>query len=245
MSGRTSGKPSKVTIATAIHRDLGRRGLEVVDTAEALFEVQDYEDFVAVQSEAALRNLASRLPTTAKITRSRFAATRGGVRALKHDIQERLRRPASRSSRRASAISPTRRRSRRRCCSARRRRRWSQRGPDRRGRGGDGRAGARALAKDKIVELDYDRRAAMVSNLLSSCAAIATPSRWSTRGRSINRPWSSRERARLLPATHRSRRARGDAQMGRRRAALGQRSDRVPAAPVAARCGTPAGRVSC
>ncbi len=34
----------------------------VVDTAEALFEVDDYENYVHVQSEAALRNLATRYP---------------------------------------------------------------------------------------------------------------------------------------------------------------------------------------
>jgi len=33
---------------------------EVVDTAEAVFQVDDYEDFVSIQSEAALRNLATR-----------------------------------------------------------------------------------------------------------------------------------------------------------------------------------------
>ena len=32
---------------------------EVVDTAEAIFEVDDYEDFVKVQSESALRNMAT------------------------------------------------------------------------------------------------------------------------------------------------------------------------------------------
>lgn len=35
---------------------------KVVDTAEALFEVDDFEDFVKVQSEAALRNMATRYP---------------------------------------------------------------------------------------------------------------------------------------------------------------------------------------
>jgi regulator of protease activity HflC (stomatin/prohibitin superfamily) len=35
---------------------------QVVDTAEALFEVDDYENFVRVQSEAALRGLASGYP---------------------------------------------------------------------------------------------------------------------------------------------------------------------------------------
>ena len=35
---------------------------KVVDTAEAMFEVDDYEDFVTIQSEAALRNLATTHP---------------------------------------------------------------------------------------------------------------------------------------------------------------------------------------
>lgn len=35
---------------------------KVVDTAEAVFEVDDYEDYVQVQSEAALRSLATRYP---------------------------------------------------------------------------------------------------------------------------------------------------------------------------------------
>ena len=34
----------------------------VVDTAEACFRVDDYERFVAVQAESALRNLATRYP---------------------------------------------------------------------------------------------------------------------------------------------------------------------------------------
>lgn len=35
---------------------------QVVDTAEAMFEVDDFEDFVTIQSESALRGLASRYP---------------------------------------------------------------------------------------------------------------------------------------------------------------------------------------
>lgn len=35
---------------------------KVVDTAEAVFEVDDYENYVRVQTEAALRNLATRYP---------------------------------------------------------------------------------------------------------------------------------------------------------------------------------------
>ena len=35
---------------------------KVVDTAEACFEVDDYDNYVKVQSEAAVRNLATRYP---------------------------------------------------------------------------------------------------------------------------------------------------------------------------------------
>jgi regulator of protease activity HflC (stomatin/prohibitin superfamily) len=35
---------------------------QVVDTAEAAFEVDNFEEFVTIQSEAALRNLATRFP---------------------------------------------------------------------------------------------------------------------------------------------------------------------------------------
>lgn len=35
---------------------------QVVDTAEAVFEVDDYEDFVKIQAEAALRGMATRYP---------------------------------------------------------------------------------------------------------------------------------------------------------------------------------------
>ncbi len=35
---------------------------EVIDTAEAIFEVDDYEDYVSIQSEAALRNMATSYP---------------------------------------------------------------------------------------------------------------------------------------------------------------------------------------
>ena len=40
---------------------------KVADTAEALFEVDDYENFVHVQAEAALRNLATTHPYDAHV----------------------------------------------------------------------------------------------------------------------------------------------------------------------------------
>jgi regulator of protease activity HflC (stomatin/prohibitin superfamily) len=63
----------------------------VVDTAEALFEVDDYEDFVAVQSEAALRNLASRHPYDGHDDELSLRGNTPQVcDQLQHDIQERL-----------------------------------------------------------------------------------------------------------------------------------------------------------
>jgi hypothetical protein len=64
----------------------------VVDTAEALFHVDDYDDFVHVQSEAALRNLALSYPYDPHVEgevglRSHTAQV---AEHLKTEIQERL-----------------------------------------------------------------------------------------------------------------------------------------------------------
>jgi len=60
---RTAGRPSKVNDRDGNPIDISSVVVwKVVNTAEALFDVDDYEDFVAVQSEAALRNMASRHP---------------------------------------------------------------------------------------------------------------------------------------------------------------------------------------
>jgi len=64
----------------------------VVDTAEAVFEVDDFENYVKVQTESAIRNLASRYPYDShddeKVSlRGSTAAVAGD---LKHEIQERL-----------------------------------------------------------------------------------------------------------------------------------------------------------
>jgi regulator of protease activity HflC (stomatin/prohibitin superfamily) len=65
---------------------------KVVDTAEASFEVDNYENYVHVQSEAALRNLATRYPydshDDAQVSlRGNTAAV---ARDLKQEIQDRL-----------------------------------------------------------------------------------------------------------------------------------------------------------
>ena len=65
---------------------------KVVDTAEASFEVENYEHFVTVQSEAAVRNLATRYPYDAH--EDGEVSLRGSTdmiaKALKQEIQERL-----------------------------------------------------------------------------------------------------------------------------------------------------------
>jgi regulator of protease activity HflC (stomatin/prohibitin superfamily) len=65
----------------------------VVDTAEAAFEVDNYENFVHVQSESALRNLATQHPYDAHDDTTKLSL-RGNTAAvaeqLKAEIQERL-----------------------------------------------------------------------------------------------------------------------------------------------------------
>jgi len=64
----------------------------VVETAEACFEVDDYENYVHVQSEAALRNLATSYPYDAhdEAVMSLRGHTAAVADHLKREIQERL-----------------------------------------------------------------------------------------------------------------------------------------------------------
>jgi len=60
---RSAGHPAKVNDRDGNPVDISAVVVwRVVETAEALLEVDDYEDYVAIQSESALRNLASRHP---------------------------------------------------------------------------------------------------------------------------------------------------------------------------------------
>ena len=65
---------------------------KVVDTAEAVFEVDDFENYVHVQSEAALRNLATSYPYDAhdEHTVSLRGHTNAVADHLKREIQDRL-----------------------------------------------------------------------------------------------------------------------------------------------------------
>jgi len=166
---RSSGRPSKVNDRDGNPIDISAVVVwRVINTAEALFEVDDYEDFVAVQSEAALRNLASRHPYD---SHDDELSLRGNTPAisdqLQHDIQERLVKAGvevleARISH--LAYSPE-------IAAAMLQRQQAQAVVAARTKIVEGAVGMvqmalEHLAKDKIVELDEERRAAMVSNLL-------------------------------------------------------------------------------
>ena len=89
---RMPGNPSKVNDRDGNPIDISVVVVwRVANTAEALFEVDDYQDFVAVQSESALRTLASRHPYDSE---DHEVSLRGNTEAvsdeLRKDIQERL-----------------------------------------------------------------------------------------------------------------------------------------------------------
>jgi regulator of protease activity HflC (stomatin/prohibitin superfamily) len=64
----------------------------VVDTAEAVFEVDDYENYVKVQTESAVRNLATHYPYDAHVEGhlSLRGSTDEVAKRLKTEIQDRL-----------------------------------------------------------------------------------------------------------------------------------------------------------
>ncbi len=89
---RTASRPSKVNDRDGNPIEISAVVVwKVTDTAEALFEVDDYEHFVEVQSEAALRGLATRYPYDSK---DHEVSLRGSTEEicdkLRQDIQERL-----------------------------------------------------------------------------------------------------------------------------------------------------------
>jgi regulator of protease activity HflC (stomatin/prohibitin superfamily) len=88
----SSGKPSKVNDRDGNPIEMSAVVVwKVTNTAEAMFEVDDYEHYVAVQSEAALRNLATRYPYDSE---DHEVSLRGNTSEisdqLRADIDERL-----------------------------------------------------------------------------------------------------------------------------------------------------------
>lgn len=89
---QTAGKPSKVNDRDGNPIEISAVVVwKVTDTAEALFEVDDYEHFVAVQSEAALRSLATRYPYDSEDHEDSLRGSTDEIcDRLREDIQERL-----------------------------------------------------------------------------------------------------------------------------------------------------------
>lgn len=143
---------------------------QVVDTAEAVFEVDDYEDFVHIQSEAALRGLATRYPYDLGDDEA-GASLRGSAeevsKQLAADVQARLDTAGvqvieARISHLAYApeiASAMLQRQQAAAVLAARRKIVE-------GAVGMVESALEALERKQIVELDVERRAAMVSNLL-------------------------------------------------------------------------------
>ena len=142
---------------------------KVIDTAEACFEVDDYEHFVRVQSEAALRNLATRYPYDAhnEGQLSLRGSTAEIADQLKAEVQSRLTKAGVQVlEARIANLSYAQE-----IASAMLRRQQASAVVAARQKIVEGAVGMvemalTQLSKNKIVELDEERKAAMVSNLL-------------------------------------------------------------------------------
>jgi len=166
---RTAGRPSKVNDRDGNPIEISAVVVwRVVNTAEALFEVDDFEDFVAVQSEAALRNMASRHPYDSSDNEISLRGSTAEIcDQLQADIQERLDKAGvdiieARISH--LAYSPE-------IAAAMLQRQQAQAVVAARTKIVEGAVGMVEMALDDlskkhILELDDERRAAMVSNLL-------------------------------------------------------------------------------
>jgi len=166
---RTHGRPSKVNDRDGNPIEISAVVVwKVVNTAEALFEVDDYEDYLAVQSEAALRNLATRHPYDSEDHQmSLRSSTQEVSDQLRHDIKERLEKAGvdvieARISHLAYAPE---------IAAAMLQRQQAHAVVAARTKIVEGAVGMVQLAlnqlsSEKIVELDDEQRAVMVSNLL-------------------------------------------------------------------------------
>ncbi len=150
----------------------------VVDTAEALFEVDDYDEYVQVQSEAALRGLATNYPYDAheegQLSLSANAAEIS--EKLKSEIQERLNKAGvevieARISHLAYAPEIASAMLQRQQASAI----IAARQKIVEGAVSMVEMALHDLAKREVVELDEERKAQMVSNLLVVLCADRNP----------------------------------------------------------------------
>ncbi len=142
---------------------------KVVDSAEAVFEVEDYENYVSIQSEAAIRNLASSYPYEAEIETDVSLRSSGAeiTDLLRNEIQNRLHKAGvevieARISHLAYAPE---------IASAMLQRQQARAVVMARQQIVEGAVGMvetalQRLSEKQVVQLDEERKAAMVSNLL-------------------------------------------------------------------------------
>ncbi len=143
---------------------------KVFDTAEALFEVDDYEEFVQIQSESALRNLSTNYPYESHEDEQGIGLRSDPLeiaQALRTEIQDRLEQAGitvveARISHLAYAPEIANAMLRRQQASAI----IAARKQIVAGAVGMVDMALEQLAADNVVELDEERKAAMVSNLL-------------------------------------------------------------------------------
>jgi regulator of protease activity HflC (stomatin/prohibitin superfamily) len=142
---------------------------KVFDTAEALFEVDDYEEFVQIQSESALRNLSTTYPYEPHEGEGTALRSHPAViaQALRKEIQDRLEQAGvtvieARISHLAYASEIANAMLRRQQASAI----IAARTQIVAGAVGMVEMALEELKKKGVVELDEERKAAMVSNLL-------------------------------------------------------------------------------
>jgi regulator of protease activity HflC (stomatin/prohibitin superfamily) len=142
---------------------------KVFDTAEALFEVDDYEEFVQIQSESALRNLSTTYPYEPHEGEGTALRSHPGeiAQALRKEIQDRLETAGvtvieARISHLAYASEIANAMLRRQQASAI----IAARTQIVAGAVGMVEMALAELKKNNVVELDEERKAAMVSNLL-------------------------------------------------------------------------------
>lgn len=175
---RSSGRPSKVNDRDGNPIEISAVVVwRVVDTAEAMFQVDDFKDFVAVQSEAALRSLASRHPYDGTGDEPSLRGNTVEIcDQLQSDIQDRLDKAGvevieARISHLAYAQE---------IAAAMLQRQQAQAIVAARMQIVEGAVGMVELALEQLtakhlIELDDERRAAMVSNLLVVLCGNSSP----------------------------------------------------------------------
>lgn len=143
----------------------------VVDTAEAVFEVDDYENYVTIQSEAALRNLATSYPYEDHENEGRSLSLRSNSNEialkLKDEVHDRLQKAGvevmeARLSHLAYSPEIAQAMLQRQQASAV----LSARKIIVQGAVSIVQSALEQLKQQEVVELDAERKAAMVSNLL-------------------------------------------------------------------------------